>query len=137
MLKEYFNAHTATPEWTLHSGKAVLVTLKTLPELKAFWGAHRHALPYSVTANNCLAGQEFLNQFQWVFAHSPTELVKALTRWDQSGIFVEWRPWAEDSLANVELAAVTPEAVSHRGWWILANYPGHGDEFCWEAPILA
>lgn len=136
LLKEFFNEFTVTPDWALCSGKAVLVTLKTLPELEAFWRKYQSSLPYSVTAYNCLAGQEFLRPFEWVFASSETELVKALTRWDQSDMFVKWRPWAEDNLANAELAAVTPASVMLRGWWVLVNYPALGDEFCWEAPDI-
>lgn len=121
-------------EWSLRSGKALMVKLKTLPELEAFWQEHRRLLPYAVTACNIQPGQDLLNPFEWVFGVRPEDVVKAVTRWEQCGVRAEWRPWSEDSMQNAEMAAITPARVSHRGWWVLLNYPDAEDEFCWEGP---
>lgn len=132
MVDHFFNATTVLPEWTVRSGRAVLVKLKTLSELEAFWRSHRIRFPFAVTAGNNPQGQDLLNRFEWVFGATPEDVVKAVTRWDQCGIRARWCPWSDDSQDNAALASISPEEVALRGWWVLVNYPEAGDQFCWD-----
>jgi len=111
-----------------------MVSLKTLSELQAFWAANRMRLPFSATIFNPLVPCEFLSPFEWVFASSIHDLVKAVTRWDQGEVHAEWRAWSDESMENSLLANIDPIAVANRGWWVLVNYPEFGDEFGWSAP---
>lgn len=72
----------------------MFVTLPTLPALEVFWAKHRQQFPFAATGISMIDGQDFLNEYEWLFAPTIPALVKAVTRWDEVGIQVEWYDWA-------------------------------------------
>lgn len=137
----------------------MFVILPTLPALEAFWAEHRQQLPFAATGIVMADGQDFLNEYEWVFAPTIPALVKAATRWNEIGIEVEWYDWAtaepedhasyfaerdQDRRRKIEKgiwseadqkqfdqegATRTPE--TYRGWWRLTNLPSGYDFDDW------
>lgn len=131
-MRHDFLNFAPSPDWITPSCSAALVRLGTAADLEGFWQAWRGRLPYAATAGALLTGDTYLEPRQWVFARSPEDVVKAVTRWADKDIHAEWRPWGEESMGNAEIAAMLPDAVANRGWWVLVNYPEVDEEFCWD-----
>lgn len=132
---------------------AVFVRLPSLTLLDCFWRNNQSHYSYAVRGVAMTTGQTFLDSYEWIFARSKVELVRAFTRWDKVEIQCVWYDWATDDpithaqwfkdrdlYRDARLAegswdsdqeqeyktsceTRTPE--SYRGWWTLENLP-HG-----------
>jgi hypothetical protein len=87
------------PENQPLAGGAVFVRLPTLASLEEFWTQQQTLRPYAAKGVNCISGQRFLNECEWVFAPTKAALIAAVTRWEQIGISVRWYNWKGDSNA--------------------------------------
>ncbi len=132
-------------------GGAFRVMLPTLAQLEAFWNANRESFAFAAEGLLADRGQEFMHEYEWIFAPSTQALVKAVYRWDEWGIRPIWYDWAtaepleheaffgeldevratrtaEGSWTADEEAGFrsrTPE--TYRGWWKLHNLPALDD----------
>ncbi len=71
-------------------GGAQFVRLRDLKEVSAFWFAHRQQFTCLARGRRWGSRQQFLNPGEWIFAPHITALVRAVTRWHDMGIRVQW-----------------------------------------------
>lgn len=135
-----------------------VVRLPTLSDLERFIDQNGSKYQFACEGSG-VCTPTMLNEYEWVFGNSKSEVIKTVLRWDSTDIGVEFFDWASDDPAGhlewftdrdryrdeqinkllwtgalerayqADCLARTPE--TYRGWWQFTNLPANCSPYDW------